>query len=115
MEKKLMDLIEKLCDCQAACKYCFNACLEEENVAMMTRCIKLDVECAEICGLALSSVAYEGGFTTEILRICAASCRTCAEECRKHDVEHCIECAKACEECAKACEQKLSEGNTRVA
>ena len=105
MEERTVSLIEKLCECQTACKYCFNACLNEEDVAMMTRCIKLDVECAEICGLALSSTAYAGGFTNEILRVCISACRKCAEECRKHDHIHCIECAKACEECAAACEE----------
>lgn len=104
MERAMTTLIEKLCECQAMCKYCFNACLEEDNVQMMTRCIKLDVECAEICGLAISSVSYEGGFTPGILKICAEACRKCAEECRKHQYIHCLECAKACEECAKACE-----------
>lgn len=105
MERKAMKLMEKIVECQAMCKYCFNACLEEENVAMMTRCIKLDVECAEICGLTSSSISYEGDFSREILAICINACEMCAAECRRHDKLHCIECAKACEECAKACRE----------
>ena len=103
MEKETLSLIEKLCECQAMCKYCFNACLEEENVAMLTKCIKYDVECAEICEMAISSLSYEGDFSKDIIKLCIEACNKCAKECRKHDHMHCIECAKACEDCAKAC------------
>ncbi len=103
MEKKLRALMAKLCDCQTMCKYCFNACLEEDDVQMMTGCIKLDVECAEICGMALSALAYEGEFIAEILKVCADACERCAGECGKHRYIHCIECAKACRECAGEC------------
>ena len=103
-----MKLMERIFDCQSMCKYCFNACLEEKDVYMMTRCIKLDVECAEICGMAASSVAYNGDFTREMLEVCINACEMCAKECRKHDKMHCIECAKACEECAKACRSYIS-------
>lgn len=108
MEKNAIKLMEHIYDCQAMCKYCFNACLEEKDVHMMTRCIKLDVECAEICGMTASSVAYNGDFTREMLEICINACEMCASECRGHDKMHCIECAKACEECAKACRRYIS-------
>ena len=39
--------------CAAACDNCATACLAEEDVKMMARCIALDIDCAQICRLAL--------------------------------------------------------------
>lgn len=103
MDKHMYDLINELAECQAACNFCFNACLEEADVQMMTRCIKLDKDCSEICGLALSLVASDSEFSEDILELCIAACEACAEECKKHNYEHCQECAKACQKCAEAC------------
>lgn len=99
----MWSLLEKIAECQAMCKYCFNACLEEEDIRMMARCIKLNVECSEICGITISSVAMDGDFNRELLTVCAEACEKCSAECRKHDKLHCMECAKACEDCARAC------------
>jgi len=107
MEKKNLELINKLAYCQAMCNYCFNACLKEEDVKMMARCIKLDKECSEICGLAISHISSDGSLTKEILTLCVKACQQCAEECGKHDNDHCRECAKACKECAEACNSYL--------
>lgn len=108
MEIESLKLLEKICECQTTCKYCFNACLEEKDVHMMTRCIKLNVECAEVCGLTISSLAYESEFSAEVLKLCIHACEKCAEECGKHQYIHCIECAKACRECAEACQAYLN-------
>lgn len=32
----------------AECNHCATACLEEQDVAMLAKCIKLDIDCAEI-------------------------------------------------------------------
>lgn len=103
MDEKVMKLIEKLGNCQAKCNYCFNACLEEDDVKMMVKCIKLDKECAEICALTLFSVASKSSLYKEVVQLCAKACEECAEECRKYPDQHCQECAKACQECANAC------------
>lgn len=103
MEKKEMYLTGVLANCQAMCNYCFDACLHEEDVKMMTKCIKLDKECAEICNLALSLLASNSSFTKEVLQLCITACTKCGEECKKHQNEHCQKCAKACEDCAEAC------------
>jgi len=103
MEKKKLDLVKQLANCQAMCNYCFNACLNEEDVKMMKGCIKLDKDCSEICGLALSLVASDSAFTAEILKLCAEVCQKCADECKKHNNTHCQDCARACQECSEAC------------
>ncbi len=50
-------LIEILNTCISACSYCAIACLEEEDVNMLKNCIKLNLDCADICGLAVSLLA----------------------------------------------------------
>ncbi len=103
MERKMSSLVQALAECHAACNHCFNSCLEEKDVHMMTNCIKQDKECAEVCIMASSLVASNSGLTKEILHLCISACEMCANECKKHHYDHCQECAKACSECAEAC------------
>lgn len=42
-------LIQTLHECMEACNHCYDACLKEEDVNMMAKCIRLDRECADIC------------------------------------------------------------------
>lgn len=102
METKIRDLIDRLAICQAKCNYCLNACLHEEDVKMMTKCIKLDKDCAEICSLTLSLFASDSDFKNDIVKLCIDACEKCGEECGKHDYEHCQHCAEACRKCAAA-------------
>jgi len=104
MEKKTTELTAALAHCVATCNYCFDACLQESDVKMMVQCIKLDKECAEICGLAISQVASGSSFTGDVLRLCIKACEDCADECAKHHhLDHCAVCAEVCRKCADAC------------
>ena len=49
MHKEHHEIIRQLNDCAIECNHCFNACLNEEDVTMLARCIELERECAEIC------------------------------------------------------------------
>lgn len=104
MERKMTDLSSTLAECVAMCNYCLNACLEEKDVHMMVRCIKLDKDCAEICETTLSFITSASAFTRDILQLCAAICKACAQECGKHPYQHCQDCANTCKKCADACE-----------
>lgn len=103
MLEKSRDLSEKLAICIHACNDCLFSCLEEEDVKMMTECIKLDKDCSVLCSATLQLVHKNGKFVEEILALCEKACNACADECRKHPQEHCQECAKACDDCAQAC------------
>ncbi len=99
-------VLQLLNACIAACNHCASACLEEQEVAMLARCIKTDIDCAEICSLTAAFVARDSEFSEKLLVECAAICDACAEECEKHakmGMRHCEECARACRECADAC------------
>ncbi|HRO44370.1 hypothetical protein [Agriterribacter sp.] len=39
-------------ECAHVCNQCISSCLQEEEVSMLTRCISLDMDCAEICIVA---------------------------------------------------------------
>lgn len=102
-EQQMKACLEACQSCIKACNTCFDACLREEHVGMMADCIRLDRECAEICGLAVQAMTRGSSFMKEICKLCASICEACGDECAKHRHEHCQACAEACHACAKAC------------
>lgn len=97
-------LLTALAECAAACNSCSTACLEEKEVKMMANCIKLDMDCAQICELTAAFFSRGSAHTIHVMKECAEICAKCADECGKHaDMEHCKYCAEACRKCAKAC------------
>lgn len=102
------ELLEALTNCAAECNHCAIACLAEQDSKMLERCIKLDLDCAEICQVAASFVARGSEHMQHLLKECVEICEACAQECEKHaphGMEHCRQCAEACHRCAEACMQ----------
>ena len=95
--------IEACNACAVSCLQCVAGCLKETDVKAMVQCIALDLECAEICRLCVSSMARNGECTKEICALCAKVCDMCAAECSKHAHAHCKDCAEAFKRCAEAC------------
>lgn len=109
----LIECIEACLECAQACTACADACLGEEMVAELRRCIRLDLDCADVCattGRVLSrQTAYNATVTEALLRACATACQACGEECQSHAGmhEHCRICAEACRRCEQACQALL--------
>ena len=97
-------VIQALNECYAVCEHCSTACLQEEDVKMMVRCIMLDRDCAELCRLTAGILARGSELAKTFLQACAEVCSACAEECSKHQSQHCQECAESCRRCAEACQ-----------
>jgi hypothetical protein len=97
--------LEACNQCAIACSQCWSACLEEVDVKAMTRCIALDVECAETCRFAAAVMARGSERIATICQLCAEICDLCAVECAKHAHDHCRRCAEACRTCAAECRQ----------
>lgn len=101
-------------ECAATCTTCADACLTEENAHELTLCVKLNLDCADICALTGRLIARpsrrDEPTLEAMLEACATACRACAEECTKHadHMEHCRICAEACHACADACEAMAS-------
>lgn len=96
-------LLDKLIECALTCEACEAACLNEENITLLARCIELNRDCADICLQAARLVHRDSEISDEYLMVCEKICRMCAEECNKHSHEHCKLCAESCLACADAC------------
>ena len=103
-------------DCVQVCNACADACLSEDMLGDMVECIRMDLNCADICAATGATVARTGtryggydGSTATLLRACAAACHRCAEECEQHAAAHghCRICAETCRRCAAMCEELL--------
>ncbi|MCA1023678.1 four-helix bundle copper-binding protein [Halobacillus litoralis] len=101
--EQYQSVIQSLHECMEACNHCYDACLQEDNVKEMAECIRLDRECADICGYLEQSLERGTLFAKELANVCAQICEACGNECKKHDHDHCQKCADACFKCADAC------------
>ena len=94
--------IDALNDCAEACTADADANLGERNVTEMVRCIRLCLDCADVCGATVRvssrQAESDASFTRRLLEACAAVCKSCGEECERHAHmhEHCRVCAEAC-------------------
>ena len=106
--------VEECFRCTAACTGCADACLAEQNVTELVRCIRLNLDCADVCGATARIVTRqttgETTFVRDLLLACATACRLCAAECGRHAEhhDHCRVCAEACNRCEQACQDLLS-------
>ena len=111
MHAQNQSLLDALNACIAACEHCATACLGEQDVKMMARCISIDRDCADICALTARFVARGSEHAMHVMRECAEICGICATECEKHGahMQHCKECAEACRRCEQACRAGVSK------
>jgi Domain of Unknown Function (DUF326) len=104
----LATAIDAISDCAQACAADADADLSEPNLAEMVTCIRLCLDCTDICtaaGAVLSRLAeYDADATRPLLQACAAICKSCGDECeRQARMPHCQVCAEACRRCEQAC------------
>ena len=105
--------IDALSDCAEACTADADANLGERNVAEMVRCIRLCLDCVDVCtataGVISRPVERDAGVVRPLLESCVAVCRSCGDECERHAAmhAHCRVCAEACRRCEQACRELL--------
>ena len=84
---------------------CADACMAEPMD--MTQCIRLCLDCSDICEatarLGTRRTGDDQPMLRELLDLCARMCESCAVECERHDNEHCRLSAQICRECAADC------------
>ena len=108
-DRALLRCIQSCHTCAQTCISCADACLAEDGVAELRQCIRLNLDCADLCDAAASIVARRTApndtLIVETLNACALACRICADECERHaeHMEHCRICADACNDCEEAC------------
>jgi len=89
-----------------ACEACSTACLSDaNNVGMMTRCIMMSRDCADMCRMASTMMCRGSEYVRQMCNMCADMCDACAMECEKHSsmMEECKQCADMCRSCAQEC------------
>ena len=110
----LAGAIDALSDCAQACIADADDDLSEQNIAEMVKCIRLCLDCADVCtatlGVTSRQTEYDANVTRSLLEACVAACRSCGDECERHAQmhEHCRVCAEACRRCEQACRQLVA-------
>lgn len=105
--------IDALIACSEACTACADACLSEGMVAELTKCIRTNMDCADICATTARVLSrhtgYDANISRSLLEACIMACAACADECDRHaDMhEHCRICATACREAERTCRDLL--------
>ena len=106
--------IEECISCTATCTSCADACLGEQDVTKLVRCIRLNLDCADVCEATGRIVTRRTEADLTLVRdsvvACATACRICADECDRHAEhhDHCRVCAEECRRCELACHDLLA-------
>ena len=106
--------IDAMSDCAHSCTADNAADLGEHNLAEMVTCIRLCLDCTDICtaaaGVTSRLVNYDPAVLRPLLESCLAICRSCGDECERHAAmhAHCRVCAQACRRCEQACRDLLA-------
>lgn len=110
----LLRCIDECFDCSATCTACADACLGEPDVAEMVRCVRLNLDCADVCdstGRVLTrQTELDLAVARAALEACLVACRDCAVECHRHAPhhDHCRVCEEVCRNCEQACGDLLA-------
>ena len=105
--------IDALTDCAQACTADVDADLGEQDLAEMVKCIRLCLDCVDVCtataGVVSRLAEYDPNVLRPLLEACVAICKSCGDECERHapHFQHCRVCAEACRRCEQACRELL--------
>ena len=106
--------IDALSDCTQACITDVDADLSEQDLAEMVTCIRLCLDCVDICTATAAVIGRPADWDTSVARplleACVAICKSCGDECERHapHMEHCRVCLAACRRCEQACRDLLA-------
>ena len=104
--------IDAINDCAQACIADTDADLGERDVTEMVKCIRLCLDCVDVCTATAAVISrpadYDADVTRPLLQACVAICKSCGDECERHaHMQHCRVCAEACRRCEQACRELL--------
>ena len=60
--------IEALSECANTCTQCADACLSEQDVASMVKCIRLNLDCADVCATTSRVVSRQTEYDANVAR-----------------------------------------------
>ena len=109
----LIHCVEQCVSCAQTCTACADACLAEDAADDLVECIRLNLDCADLCHaagqIATRRAGDHDGALAVALQACAEACAMCAGMCElyAHRMEHCRICALHCQTCEEACLEAL--------
>ena len=113
VNRALIEAIEAAYACAQTCTSCADACVAEDMVTQLRQCIRLNLDCADVCAATAAVASRRTGSNEEVIRMmleaCVTACRVCGEECGRHASkhEHCRICAEACQQCGTRCRSAI--------
>ena len=109
MTKEMRECMVACFSCAQICNKCGDDMIgmdgENHDSQLMSLCIRLCRDCAEICLLTAQWIGRTSLFATQLCRLCSEICERCAEICEQHAPHHalCGPCAQQCRRCADLC------------
>lgn len=109
------DWVAACASCRRICINCADACLGESGERSLRACIRLNMDCAEICETASRAALrlFESDPDRMMAHIeaCAKTCERCGAECERFAAyqEQCRVCAEECKRCEQACRRLLAK------
>jgi hypothetical protein len=115
LDKQLLaSCIDTCLECVQACTTCADADLGEQMVANLTKCARLNQDCADVCATTARVLSrltgYDRDLTRAVVQACGQACKASGDECERHAQmhEHCRVCAEVCRRCQQRCEEVLA-------
>jgi hypothetical protein len=105
--------IEACAECERACAACADACLGAPDPGPLRKCIRLNLDCADICNTSARVLTRQFHASLKFIRVqieaCALVAAACGAEClaNAETHRHCRFCADACKRCEEACRKAL--------
>ena len=113
-QETLTSCITACLDCSLACTACSDACMAESDIAALVKCMRTDLDCADMCDATVKVLTRQTAYDLLVIRSVVDACLTtiiaCAEECERHAAhhKHCEICAKVCRKAEAACRDLLA-------
>lgn len=110
----LATAIDALSDCIQSCTADVDADLSGSDLADMVKCIRLCLQCTDVCEATLGVVSrpakWDANVARPLVQACVAICKSCGDECEHHAQmhAHCRVCEESCRRCEKACRELLA-------
>jgi hypothetical protein len=111
IDQQFQSCVAACYDCADACDHCVVAVLEGSSPGKMVRCIRLNMDCAQLCRLAAACMVRKSEMVDAIWEVCAQICETCAEECARHAIEYSRLSMEACRHCAEECRLMIADSS----
>lgn len=106
----LMELCVQNCsDCYKMCVFTAVYCLQTGGLHAEEQHIKLLLDCADICHLAVNLMLRNSGYLKDLCYLCEAACRKCGEDCKRFENNEQMQaCLDVCLETAGTCREMTS-------